>query len=1017
MRHTKFSRLTCLLLAVVFLFSTMTVGVSAVDSSPYRDVSPSAWYYSDVVRAYEEKLMDGVGNNCFDPNGTLTREQYITILARFSGCDLSAYGNERLQEALDVVPGSWYAPAVAWAYENGLTSGVSSTAFGVGQPVTREQMATFIYRYVEMFQLELVTASDATSAFPDKNKVSDWAAEAVEAMRQAGIFHGDENCNFNPKNSAKRSEAATVFCNFEDAILDAATDTDGDGICDIDEKYYGSDPYVADDIVTDTDKDGLTDYIETYVTKTNKRKADTDGDGLTDYQEAMLTNTDPLLMDTDGNGLTDFEDDADSDGLTNGTEVALGTDPLLTDTDTDGLSDREEYLVQHTDPLNPDTDGDGGEDGWEVENGYDPLSFDATFAVTAEEYSTDSDVAVSVELELSGDPSSLQITETTACGLLDETTPGYIGSAFNFSVDADFDSATITFAYDPSALDANADPTIYYLNEETQLLEPLETTISNGIATAEVTHFSTYVLLDRKTVEQVWESQILAPGAVSSSDSVLDIVFVIDYSASMDDNDPEYLRLSIVNQFIDKLRDNQDQAAVVKFAAYATTLVPLTTDKEMLKNGTNSITNTSSDSCSNSEAGTNGTDGIHAALEQLKGSNGTSKYIIFLTDGEDTTSSYDYNELTNEANQNNIVIYTIGMGDADETQLSSIASTTGGSYYFANAVDLEDTSAGSLMDAFSDIENSTIDRELDSNGDGLSDYYTRLLCEGKLRTGTGIALFAGISYDEVQARPDYDNDGVLNGDEVIVTYDADTDKTYIMVVSSPVNADTDGDGILDDTDTAPRTKGLAGGIIGEVMLVACKGSNISTVILTFGANTGHSWITYHSYVNDELDFSEFNRGFSRSSDTGTWTDSTEDSSVTNAYQMSSDDYVTWGAGGIYLADAKSAVYNIEVWKHYSEEFQEIQGHNYSYATNAYLTVQVTQQQLDAMLSEFGKEANNDYNLVANNCTHVVLNVWNHVFGTSLDPVGLNTPTNLYSYLARQAGVAYNFNMDNIQNAA
>lgn len=87
---------------------------------------------------------------------------------------------------------------------------------------------------------------------------------------------------------------------------------------------------------------------------------DTDGDGLTDVEEKAF-GTDPSKPDTDGDGLSDYD------------EVKVyHTNPLLTDSDNDGLSDRDEIFVWKTDPINPDTDGDGYQDGVEVQNGYNP---------------------------------------------------------------------------------------------------------------------------------------------------------------------------------------------------------------------------------------------------------------------------------------------------------------------------------------------------------------------------------------------------------------------------------------------------------------------------------------------------------------------------------------------------------------------------------------------------------------------------------------------------------------------
>lgn len=119
--------------------------------------------------------------------------------------------------------------------------------------------------------------------------------------------------------------------------IDESLDSDGDGLSDILEIAYGSDPY----------------------------HADTDRDGVDDFTEFCVTFTD--LFSPDG------DLDSDNDGLTNAEEVRLGTDPGDPDTDGDGLTDGEEVNVYHTDPLNPDTDGDGLLDGAEKMLNLNPL--------------------------------------------------------------------------------------------------------------------------------------------------------------------------------------------------------------------------------------------------------------------------------------------------------------------------------------------------------------------------------------------------------------------------------------------------------------------------------------------------------------------------------------------------------------------------------------------------------------------------------------------------------------------
>lgn len=768
-----------------------------------------------------------------------------------------------------------------------------------------------------------------------------------------------------------------------DKNIDFDIDSDGDGITDQEEMQYGSDPNKPDDTKTDTDGDGLLDYLEIYVTKTDINLVDTDGDKLTDYQEVTFTNTNPLLIDTNIDGVNDYESDEDKDGLNNGIEISINTNPIKTDTDGDGLTDKEEYEDYKTDPNKIDTDGDGADDKWEIDNNYDPLIYNESFHVVEEFYDNNSIIA-SVELEYGGDPTSISIEETTEAGLLNESTPGYIGGAFSFSSDNKFESAEISFKFDPQKLNEGAEPTIYYFDEETQLLEPLSTTITENIASAKVKHFSTYILLDRKAVDKVWDNEILPPENESNSDSILDIVFVIDYSASMNDNDPEYSRLEIVKKFINKLRNNRDRASIVKFAAYATTLVPLTSDKEMLTNAVSSITNASSDGCSDSEAGTNGTDGIYHALRQLENSNGTKKSVIFLTDGEDTTSNYNYEELINESKEKNITIFSIGMGDADKEQLANIAESTGGKFYFANTVNLEETTEGSLIDAFTEIENITIDRELDSNNDGISDYYTRLICEGKLRTGTGMALFDNVSYEIIQSNQDYDEDGVINGEEIIITQDEKTGKIYIIVLSSPSVKDTDGDGIIDKNDTSPKEKGLAHGIVGALKICSYgSGENSS------GGISGHAFVAYTSYINDEITL--YGILVDSEDNCAKKNDTRSDRAKYHQLSVKSNSVITIGGWAEWLPDElKGSWINNELM------ILEHAVNSDQYSLTAYLT------ENDVKRMELCTKNNNKWTYFYN-CSAYAVDLWNYATKDNLSAKGIWASPSSLKYNMKKRG--------------
>ncbi|GAB3255602.1 hypothetical protein [Nocardioides dilutus] len=141
------------------------------------------------------------------------------------------------------------------------------------------------------------------------------------------------------------------------------SDSDGDGLSDVEEGSLGTDPNDPD-----SDDDGLSDGAEVNTHHTDPLDPDTDDGGVTDGAE-VDNGTDPL----DGEDDIPATGDSDGDGLSDVEEGSLGTDPNDPDSDDDGLSDGAEVNTHHTDPLDPDTDDGGVTDGAEVDNGTDPL--------------------------------------------------------------------------------------------------------------------------------------------------------------------------------------------------------------------------------------------------------------------------------------------------------------------------------------------------------------------------------------------------------------------------------------------------------------------------------------------------------------------------------------------------------------------------------------------------------------------------------------------------------------------
>lgn len=564
----------------------------------------------------------------------------------------------------------------------------------------------------------------------------------------------------------------------------------------------------------DNDGDGLTNSQEDYY-KTDKNNPDTDGDGLTDYQEVAILSTNPLKKDSDGNGILDPDEDIDGDSLSNLNEFQLQGNPLSSDTDNDGLKDGEEIQYQtkldvvdtdedglsdytevyitKTDPLSPDTDGDGIPDGQDtVEVSKNSMVSDTT--VPTVEVSGIADAVKSVEIN--------QVPSEDV--FLNPTIPGYIGHGYDLSIDGEFDSAILTFAFDPSLQDdPDFEPAIYYFDEENQLLEEIpDQTVDEGMVSAPLEHFSKYILLNKIPFDEVWTADIKGPGEEGSVAKNLDISFVLDSSGSMDWNDSRRLRIELSKEFVDRLGD-ADRASVVDFDGSAHVVSPFTEDKDVLKQALNAI---------DSNGGTNIFSGMEVSLNEFEtiqtgDDSDRVKVMFLLTDGEDSLSISSYDVLLKQAQDMGVTIYTVGLGSVNASKLQYIADQTHGKYYYAE----RDTD---LYEGFDSIIGETVDYTKDSNDDGLSDYYTRKIFKGELVSGTGES-FLGFDFSldqDGKQGADFDHDGLKNGEELKVVQRGD--RIYLQVLSDPRLADTDHDGYTDSSEyrngTDPQKMTVAG---------------------------------------------------------------------------------------------------------------------------------------------------------------------------------------------------------------
>lgn len=178
---------------------------------PFDDVKPGNWFYNDVVYVYEKGIMDGVDNRVFSPNTTLNRAMFVTMLYRVAGEPAVS----KTADFSDVPGGTWFSDAVAWASSQGIVDGYDDDLFGPYNSLTREQLATILYRYAKWSGRSTYAPTDALAGFADAAEVSAYALDAMRWAVYTGLMQGSEN-GLEPQSSASRAQVAAIIHRFLD---------------------------------------------------------------------------------------------------------------------------------------------------------------------------------------------------------------------------------------------------------------------------------------------------------------------------------------------------------------------------------------------------------------------------------------------------------------------------------------------------------------------------------------------------------------------------------------------------------------------------------------------------------------------------------------------------------------------------------------------------------------------------------------------------------------------------------
>ena len=198
---------------VIILIMIAAVAASlpaAAGGGIFRDVGPDRWSCEYIDYAVEHGYLKGVGDGYFDPEGTTTRAMVVTVLWRMEGEPDTTYR----ADFKDVPQNEWYALPVIWAKDSGVVLGVSANEFDPDGKITREQLATMLYRYSGGKGYGVTGRTDL-DGFSDYKTISDWAGSPLSWAVNAGLVKGVTDKTVEPGSFATREQLATILMRYD----------------------------------------------------------------------------------------------------------------------------------------------------------------------------------------------------------------------------------------------------------------------------------------------------------------------------------------------------------------------------------------------------------------------------------------------------------------------------------------------------------------------------------------------------------------------------------------------------------------------------------------------------------------------------------------------------------------------------------------------------------------------------------------------------------------------------------
>lgn len=186
------------------------------DTAEFTDVTKNDWFYDDVQFVVENGLFNGTSNTTFSPNAVMNRAMLVTVLYRLEG-EPKVTGSSEFN---DVARKQWYTDAVIWATKHEIVNGYGNGTFGPTDSITREQMATILYRYAQ-YKNYNVKASNSLTGYSDYTQISAYASQPFKWANAEDLINGRTRTTLVPRGTATRAEVAAILHRFVENVVNA----------------------------------------------------------------------------------------------------------------------------------------------------------------------------------------------------------------------------------------------------------------------------------------------------------------------------------------------------------------------------------------------------------------------------------------------------------------------------------------------------------------------------------------------------------------------------------------------------------------------------------------------------------------------------------------------------------------------------------------------------------------------------------------------------------------------------